>query len=131
MDYNEHIRNQIQVERVSSMLFFGLFKKKKKKEEPKPVEPKPVEKEEPVEEELVVEQASVQNPEVVAEETHPTVDPEPVEEDVPVEEEPKEEEKPEVDLASLTVVELKELAKDKGLTGYSSLKKAELIDLLK
>ena len=41
------------------------------------------------------------------------------------------EEKPEVNLASLTVKELKDLAKERGLTGYSGLKKAELIDLLK
>lgn len=116
------------------MLFFGWFKKKKKTEEPKPVEPKPVEKEEPVEEvieaqpteEVAEEETVAPTPEVEVEEELSAEEPEPVEEDVPAEEE-----KPEVDVASLTVKELKDLAKEKGLTGYSGLKKAELIDLLK
>lgn len=41
----------------------------------------------------------------------------------------KKEEK--VDLSSLTVSELKKMAKDKNINGYSTMKKAELIDALK
>jgi len=35
-----------------------------------------------------------------------------------------------VDLASMTVTQLKDLCKERGLTGYSGLKKADLVDLL-
>lgn len=65
--------------------------------------------------------------------------------EVPVKAEPKKEVKAEpkkevkaeskkeakVDLSKLTVAELKQLAKDNKLTGYSTLKKAELINALK
>ncbi len=57
--------------------------------------------------------------------------------ETPKEETPKEEatvdtsSAKDVDLESLTVTELKALAKERDLSGYSSLKKADLIDLLK
>lgn len=43
----------------------------------------------------------------------------------------KETKEEETDLAKKTVVELKELAKQKGIEGYTTMKKAELIDALK
>jgi small subunit ribosomal protein S2 len=70
------------------------------------------------------------------------VEPKPVVKEEPkkvvVKEAPKKEEpakqvtaEAKVDLSSHTVVELREMAKEKGLTGYSKLKKAELIEALK
>ena len=54
-------------------------------------------------------------------------------EEKPKKEQPKEEvkeAKEKEDLNAKTLVELKEMAKEKGLTGYSSLKKADLIKLI-
>jgi hypothetical protein len=48
-----------------------------------------------------------------------------------VEETPVVEEAASVDLESLKVAELKELAKAKGIAGYTTMKKAELIEALK
>ncbi len=85
---------------------FGKNKKVEVKEAVKVVEPV---MEEPVVEEVVEE-----------------VTPEPE-----VAPEPKVAPKPKVNYNAMKVVELKELAKAKGITGYTKLKKAELIKALK
>ena len=67
----------------------------------------------------------------------PQPKPQPKVEEVEVDEEEVEEDDvedndvSEEDLESMTVAELRALAKDRGITGYSTLKKAELIDVLK
>ena len=53
---------------------------------------------------------------------------EPVEE---VKEEVKEETSEEVDYSKMTLAELKKIAKERGLTGYSTMKKDELVSSLK
>ena len=47
------------------------------------------------------------------------------------EEETKEDKKEEKDLSKCTVAELREIAKEKGISGVSTMKKAELLDALK
>jgi len=104
----------------------------KVKPEPKKVETKPAqEKAEAVTKVQVKVQPKVEKaPEVkvekpvVVEETKPVV----VEETKPV---VVEETKPALDLEAMTVADLRNLAKDNNLSGYSKLKKSELIDELK
>lgn len=80
--------------------------------------------------ETVVEKAPAKAKEVVVEEK-----PAPVVEEVievtPAKEVIEETSTQKTDLENMTVAELRKLAKDEGKTGYSTLKKAELIDLLK
>lgn len=93
-----------QAKRATHMTGYQTHEPEEVKEEPKKEVKKPVvKKEEPKVEEVKVEEPKVEEPK--AEET--------------------------VDLNALKVVELRELAKEKGITGYSTMRKAELIDALK
>jgi small subunit ribosomal protein S2 len=102
--------------------------KPEKKEETKP-QPKPEKKEQPKPQPK--EDKPTPAPKKVVVESKPTPKKEekaPVKQAEP--ETPNVEAKEQEDLSNLTVKELREMAKDKGLTGYSKLKKAELIDAL-
>lgn len=99
------------------MSFWSKLFGKKKKPEPKQQNVvEDVKEEVPVEE--AVQEPVQPEPEVVEE----------VKEEEP--EEVKEETQKKPDYASKTVAELKEIAKEKGITGYSSMKKAELVRTL-
>ena len=108
-----------------------VVKPKQAKPQPKP-QPKPEPKPEPKvkEEPKAKEEPKKPTPKTVVVESKPAAKPAqaPVKQDEPAPA-PKQEES--VDLETLTVKDLQGLAKEKGLTGYSKLKKADLIDALK
>lgn len=94
------------------------------KVKPEPKKTKPVEQsQEPVKVKVVPEKKTAPAPKAEPVVEKPVVEPVVVEEPVVTE--------PALDLESMTVADLKSLAKDKGLSGYSKLKKAELIDEIK
>ena len=103
--------------------------KKETKEELK-TEAKPVEKEEKKETKKTTKKEAVKEEKTVKKETKKVVKKEEVKEE---KKETKKTTKKETkeDLSTKTVAELKEMAKAKGIEGYSKLKKAELIEALK
>jgi large subunit ribosomal protein L20 len=104
--------------------FADIVKIAKDALEGKVVTPKKVEKKQEPKKEVIKEEVKAEIVEEVKEELKEEI----IEEVV---EEVKEEVEQLVDLKDLTVAELKALCKERGLSGYSALKKAELIDLLK
>jgi small subunit ribosomal protein S2 len=101
-------------------------KKERPQRQERPRQPKPQQEQPEVKKEA---KPKVQKEEV----KKPTPQPEVKKEKAPTKEVSKEvpTAEPSVDLADLTVAELRSIAKERGMTGYSKLKKAELIDALK
>jgi len=95
------------------------------REEVSEEKPKKVQK---AKKEEVVEEEKVEKPKKV---TKKVVKEEKTEEEKTTKKEEKEEKPKKEDLSTKTLTELKELAKEKGIKGYSKLKKDELLEVLK